>query len=175
MMMLTLLVLLATPALEQVTTVPVPAKALPGLVAEMDQAFRVKGGPLDGRLLFFASVDRDGAPTAGRAPSFVVASGKDVLAITPLPGLIEGWNVVKVLAVGTTAPPRKDVALRVLAVLTLEPMSGRSSDYWNQGFVIDLFADGHVVVDAALNKALAEAKPRPETIKAMRAFLAARR
>ena len=62
-------------------------------------------------------------------------------------------------------------AVRILAIVTLEPLSGRPEDYWNQPYVFDISPLGKIDSNNELNKKLDEKKPRPKNIGQLKKFL----
>ncbi len=141
--------------------------SLPGYSALDEQAFKVASGPLAGKMILFASFDPAVAPAA---PKFFVLDNGKVIDSQPLPNLVEGWNIVDVKAV-TAIPSQGNITLRVLAVLTLEPISNRPQDYWDQAFVFDVAATGKIDANAAINQKIADKKPAIKTLEALKAFL----
>lgn len=155
----------AEPLLKQIKKSELSEKALPGYSLDIDQVFRINAGPLKANEILFATK----LPGEGEGlPKFVVARAGRVVDSKELPTLEEGWNLVAVQAV--SAEERGEKGLRIFAVLTLEPLSGRSDDYWEQGFVFDLLSDGKIETNNDLNQRIAKTKPRIKSIKELKKF-----
>lgn len=159
-----------TPKLQKVKAVEVSPALLSGYSFESDQAFKISSGPLANKLIFFASRDSS-QNNHSIVPQFVVVEGKVVIDHQPLPTIEEGWDIITVDAVSYIDPPNKDIEIRIIAIITLEPLSGRSSDYWQQPFVFDLHRDGKIDNNTSLNEKLSKAKPSIKTIKALKNYL----
>lgn len=142
--------------------------SLPGYSIMEEQAFKIASGPLAGKLILFASFDPEKSTT--KKPGFFVLENGKVLDSKPLPTLEDGWNIVDVTAVSAT-PGQGKSALRILAVMTLEPISNRTEDYWDQAFVLDVGSDGKIDDDRELNEKISKKKPAVKTIEALKAFL----
>lgn len=155
--------------LTKVKSLPVAEGMLPGFEFDTDQAFKISSGTLKGKFIFFARKHVE-APDS-TIPRFVVSDNKKIISSVELPHIIESWNLVQPQAVSIGDPDKSDGSVRILAVLTMEPASGRSSDYWEQPFVFDISPDGSIESNVRINSAMAEISPRPKTIKEIKKFL----
>lgn len=161
------------PVLEQVSEVSADPNGLKGYTFLTDQAFKIKSGALNGKVVFFAA--KNLGASSDIIPRFVVTENDRITDSLEIPTMQSGWNIVEVQAVAFGGPEAARFPVRILAILTLEPMSGRSSDYWDQAFVLDLDKDGRIEPNSALNLELSNTKPRIKTIKSLRSFLRKRK
>lgn len=154
--------------LEKIAKSDIDSSSMPGYTLDFDQVFKISSGSLKGKTIVFAFSELGGE---SQVPKFVLADGKNIVDQVELATVENGWNIVSVDAVMATAAKTSNSGLRILAILTLEPMSGRSSDYWQQGFVFDINEPGKIDQSVALNTKISEHKPRIKTLKALKKFV----
>lgn len=168
------LVLAGETELLQLKIAELDPAVMPGYVFDFDQVFKINSGPLKGKTIFFALNDREAevdSKTKPARPQFVVADTKILIDHKAVPTLEEGWNISSVDAMAVMENKAAAVPLRILAILTIEPVSGRSSDYWQQAFVFDLTKEGKIKENVSLNKKLSNVKPAIKTIRALKKHL----
>jgi hypothetical protein len=144
---------------------------LPGFAPDRVRAYELDFPPLGGSTVVLAAF-LPGA-TEERKPQLLVAPSAGPVQRIDLPGLEPGWNLVQTLAVGACdADADGDEDVLVLALL--EPLSGRSQDYWSQGFVFLSQTDGTLAPYTEVNDALARLDGTVGTLEAIRDLLRSR-
>ncbi len=159
-----------TAKLVQVKSLPIKESILPGYNFDADQAFQILTGPLKNKYLFFASREL-GSVDDSKLPRFIISDYSKFVDSIQTPDLVEGTNLVSVIAVSSVQPKSKIYSLRILAVLTLAPLSYRESDYWEKPYVFDVNPEGKIEPNIDLNKKMSQQKKRPKNIKEIRKFL----
>lgn len=156
--------------LRRVKALPIKESTVLGYNFDTDQAFQVTTGPLKDKYLFFASREL-GSSEYSKLPRFFISDQSKIIDSIEVPLLKEGTNLVAVQAISGIQPKSSISAIRVLAVLTLEPLSNRESDYWDQSYVFDVNTDGKIEPNLDLNKKMNLQKKRPKSIQEIRKFL----
>ena len=153
--------------LTKVSEPGVTNKTLPGYDFDSDQVFKINTGPLQNATIFFAFK----APgKLDVIPRFVVVKGGVLLDSIEIPTLELGWNIVSVQALSAEAVTMSE-SITAFAILTIEPISGRESDYWDQGFIFTITKDGKIDPQKNINLKIAQTKPAIKNIKALKAYL----
>lgn len=158
------------PLLHQLGASEVKLRLSRPLELEKDQIFQIVSGTLTGKRIAFASVTL-GEDAGEGLPQFIVSDSQAVLDARTLPTLQEGWNLVSVDAVSAVMPSNPAHALRILALVTLVPLSGRTQDMWQQAFALDIDGNGKICIDAALNGKLAARPNGFKTMGRLKAYL----
>lgn len=161
----------ANPPILQKVDIPDLDKSLfKGYFLNDDQVFKITSGALKNKTILFTTVDPVNSDQS-RLPQFVVLDNNTIVDQQNLPTLEEGWNLVAVDAVAALSQADANSDIRILAILTLEPLSGRSQDYWQQPFVLDISSNGKINTNTRLNHDLAKRFHSIKTIKSLKEYL----
>lgn len=138
-----------------------------GYDIDLDQIFKVNGKGFEGKKIFFA----DGRHGGDHVPKIFVPLDRQIIDFTNLPGIESGWHLDAVKAVSIDGAHADQKHIRILAVLTFEPLSG-PRDACDQSMVIDILANGKISFDHEINHFLQSKDGlRIKTISALKNFL----